>query len=262
MGRKPRDRGSGCAAAVKRIESCRSITDTPRVDQRPVAISGQNVSCKARQRCRAPRNSTAPSGRTDSGIFARVSDEGGLVHLDWRIHTFGPERRCLYCLGALRRSDVALDREGLLDDPDYIANLPAQDRELIGRRNVFAFSLAVASHQTMHLVGLVTGLTRVGGIGPQHYAAYPGRMTVERASLCDHDCDIDALTASALDLSSNVRADEARSAHPSDRSQPKPAASRSELRSWWRRTLTPLAQVHKRRTPSDTPPDRAEQGDP
>lgn len=141
----------------------------------------------------------------DGGILARVSEQHGLVHLDWRIHTVGPGRACLYCLGALRRSDVALDRDGQLDDPDYIAGLPEQERELIGRRNVFAFSLAVASHQALQLVGLVTGLTRVGGRGPQHYRAYPGDMRVTATTVCDSDCEIDPLTATAADLASNVR---------------------------------------------------------
>lgn len=141
----------------------------------------------------------------DGGILARVDPDGLPQHVDWRIHTVGPSRRCLYCLGALRRSDVSLDRDGLLDDPDYIDNLPSMDREqLASRRNIFAFSLSVASHQTLQLVGLVSGLSRIGGIGPQHYAAYPGRMTVEPIQDCDEDCDINSLTATACDLTSNV----------------------------------------------------------
>jgi hypothetical protein len=44
----------------------------------------------------------------------------------------------------------------------------------------------------------------VGGIGPQHYSAYPGRMDVIETTTCDEDCDIDALTSTALDLSSNI----------------------------------------------------------
>ena len=139
----------------------------------------------------------------DGGIYARVNRAGLPVHVDWRIHTVGPELSCLFCLGRLRRSDVALDREGWLDNPDYIANLPPEDRDN-GRRNVFAFSLAVASHETLQFVKLVTGMERVGGVGPQHYSAFPGRMEVVETTTCDEDCDIDALTSTALDLSSNI----------------------------------------------------------
>lgn len=65
----------------------------------------------------------------DGGIIARVDDVGKLMHVDWRIHTVGPEHGCLYCIDALRRSDVALDRDGLLEDPDYILGLSPADRE-------------------------------------------------------------------------------------------------------------------------------------
>jgi hypothetical protein len=133
----------------------------------------------------------------DGGILARVREDGHLLHVDWRIHTVGPEQACLYCLDALRRSDVALDREGLLDDPDYLKGLSQADRERYGRRNVFAFSLSVASHQVLQLVGLVSGNERVGGRGPQTYHAYPGDMEAREATTCLSDCDIQPLTALA-----------------------------------------------------------------
>ncbi len=133
----------------------------------------------------------------DGGILAVVDERKRLVHVDWRIHTVGPERACVYCLDAVRRSDAALDREGKLDDPDYIAGLSPDDRARFSRRNVFAFSLSVASHEVLQLVGLVTGNARIGGTGPQHYHAYPGRMDVETTKACNGDCDIGDVTASA-----------------------------------------------------------------
>jgi hypothetical protein len=103
----------------------------------------------------------------------------------------------------------------LLDDPDYIRNLPPAERELVGRRNVFALSLSVAAHEVLQLVGLVTGMTRIGGIGPQHYAAYPGRMTASATTDCEDDCDVSALTATAFDIGSNV-VDDPPTADPSN----------------------------------------------
>jgi hypothetical protein len=126
----------------------------------------------------------------DGGILARVNDRGLPLHIDWRIHTTGPGRACLYCLGALLRSDVALDRAGKLDDPDYFRNLPVADQERYGRRNVFPFSLSVAAHEVLHLAGLLGGGQRVGGIGPQHYQAYPGVMTVAETTVCMPDCEM------------------------------------------------------------------------
>ncbi|MBZ4521840.1 ThiF family adenylyltransferase [Mycobacterium avium] len=131
----------------------------------------------------------------DGGIQARVDAKGLPLHVDWRIHTAGPERACLVCLGAVRRSDAALDRDGLLDDPDYLQGLCDDDRERYNRRNVFAFSLATAAHEVLQLVGLVSGSPRIGGIGPQHYAAYPGHLTVEPTTSCRPDCEFAAMTA-------------------------------------------------------------------
>ena len=136
----------------------------------------------------------------DGGIFARTTPEGRPLHIDWRIQTVGPGRACMACLGALLRSDVGLDRDGLLDDPDYIAGLTPEERERYSRRNVFPFSLAVAGHQILHLVGMIANSPRVSGIGPQHYQAYPGGMSVEPTLPCEADCDIADLTASAQDL--------------------------------------------------------------
>lgn len=136
----------------------------------------------------------------DGGILARVTPDGRPLHVDWRIHTIGPGRACLLCLGALRRSDAALDRDGLLDDPDYLRGLSLEERERYNRRNVFPFSLSVAAHQALHLAGLIAGSQRISGIGPQHYAAYPGKMTATPTNACEPDCEISALTATAAPI--------------------------------------------------------------
>lgn len=136
----------------------------------------------------------------DGGIMARVNDGGRLVHVDWRIHTVGPERACLYCIDALRRSDVALDRDGKLDDPDYVRGLSPAERERYGRRNVFAFSLSVAAHQVLQAVAVIAGNPRIGGVGPQIYHAYPGEMEARLTEVCADECDVAPLTASACSL--------------------------------------------------------------
>jgi hypothetical protein len=133
----------------------------------------------------------------DGGILARVAPDGRPLHVDWRIHTISPGRACLLCLGALLRSDAALDRDGLLDDPDYLRGLAPEERERYNRRNVFPFSLSVAAHQALHLAGLIAGSQRIAGVGPQHYAAYPGEMTAAPTGPCGSDCEIVALTATA-----------------------------------------------------------------
>ena len=96
----------------------------------------------------------------DGGILTRVDNHGALLYADWRIQTVGPGRPCLVCLDALRREDIALDQAGLLDDPTDIEGLGSTFNPLRARQNVFPFSLSVAAHEVLQMVGLVTGKQR------------------------------------------------------------------------------------------------------
>ena len=140
----------------------------------------------------------------DGGIMSTVRQDGTPQHVSWSIHTVGPDHACMVCLNALRRSDVALDRSGMLDDPDYVAGLSDEDKAAFSRRNVFPFSMSVAAHEVLQLVGLITGLPRIGGIGPQRYDCYPGTMRVLPGEVCEDNCEFAALTASAIDLRPNL----------------------------------------------------------
>jgi|SRR5579884_1732116 len=143
----------------------------------------------------------------DGGTLAKVDEAGELIHADWRIHTVGPERACMVCLGALGREAITLDLAGKLDDPLYIQGLaPALREQLVrqsARQNVFPFSLSVAAHEVLQMVGLVTGEERVGGIGPQMYHCYPGEMCVDQDAACSDVCEYAALMATAADISRN-----------------------------------------------------------
>jgi hypothetical protein len=139
----------------------------------------------------------------DGGVLARV-DGDRLSHVDWRIHTVGPERACMVCIGALDPEDISLDVGGKLDDPDYVANLPAEKRSVLSRRNVYPFSMAVAAHEALQFVGLITGLERIGGVGPQSYHAYPGIMEVAQHVDCKSGCGYQALTGGVSDLHGNL----------------------------------------------------------
>ncbi|MCH7967208.1 MAG: hypothetical protein IIB02_07330, partial [Thaumarchaeota archaeon] len=64
--------------------------------------------------------------------------------------------------------------------------------------------MSLASHEVLQFVGLITGLPRIGGIGPQFYHAYPGCMCVKESEKCNPECEYNELTASAADMNSNV----------------------------------------------------------
>jgi hypothetical protein len=140
----------------------------------------------------------------DGGISARVLPDGRPLHVAWRIQAVAPGTACLVCLGALRQSDIALDREGKLDDPDYLAGLSEAERTAVARRNVFPFGMSVAAHQVLQAVGMITGLPRIGGAGPQTYQGYPGEMTVDRGRVCEPECGYVSVTAVAPDLGAGL----------------------------------------------------------
>lgn len=135
----------------------------------------------------------------DAGISAAVRPDGRPLHVAWRIAAAAPDRGCLYCSGTLRRSDVALDLVGLLDDPDYLRGLSAQDRAIVARRNVYPFSMSASAHQLLQAIGIITSLETIGGTGVQLYNGFPGSMEVTDPT-CEPGCEIAELTARPMDL--------------------------------------------------------------
>jgi len=97
-----------------------------------------------------------------------------------------------------------MDQAGMLDDPDYIKKLDASRQRSVSRRNVFPFSMSVAAHEVLQMVTLITGLERVGGIGPQFYHCYPGVMDVLPTVMCEEGCENGSMVATAVDLSGNL----------------------------------------------------------
>ena len=68
----------------------------------------------------------------------------------WRSYIVIPGNACLRCTGQYSSSDVVAELDGSLDDPSYIANLPAADRPR--NQNVFPFSLGCAGMQVNLMV--------------------------------------------------------------------------------------------------------------
>lgn len=141
----------------------------------------------------------------DGGILANVNSNGKLLHVDWRIHVVAPGRPCMKCVGNLDPTNVALDYEGILDDPAYIKGLDPTLNLLLSRQNVFPFSMSVAAHEVIQFIGLVTGEKRVGGYGPQMYHAYPGEMEVLEIQECKPECAYNDLTGKVPDLAGNLK---------------------------------------------------------
>jgi hypothetical protein len=94
----------------------------------------------------------------DAGIAIDTFDTGRMRQATWRAHVLRPGRRCMACTGQLELGLVEADREGLLDDPEYIRQLAPADRP--GAPNV---ALLCASVSAMQLAQFVSYLAKPGG---------------------------------------------------------------------------------------------------
>jgi molybdopterin-synthase adenylyltransferase len=101
----------------------------------------------------------------DGGISAQQQrNQRGLLRANWRAHVAAPGRKCLECLRQYDPGLVAVERDGYLEAPTYINNLP-DDHTLKRRENVFAFSLAAASaelQQFLRMIVATPGLSNPG----------------------------------------------------------------------------------------------------
>lgn len=130
----------------------------------------------------------------DGGIQVAVTRSGKLRHADWRAHTACPTRRCLECIGQYNSGDVSLERNGLFDDPSYIAGLP-REHFVHASENVFAFSMAAASLEVLQLLTMIVAPQGVVSPGAQLYHFVPGVMDAADFSPCTASCPYPELTA-------------------------------------------------------------------
>ena len=123
----------------------------------------------------------------DGGVSFNLGDNHRLIHGMFRAQTVGPGRACMNCLGVYDPGLIQQDREGLLEDPEYIQQLRKVGREP-QRQNIMPFSLGLASLETIQLVELVTGLARKGDLGQQPYDYYTGEI-IPTFKSCHPECE-------------------------------------------------------------------------
>lgn len=105
---------------------------------------------------------------------------------DWRAHIAAPGRRCLECLGQFDSALVQADRDGLLADPGYLANLPA-DHVLNRNQNVFAFSAAAAAEQVLAAIRMLVAPGGVSDVGAQTFHFTTGTVDLDVEG-CEPNC--------------------------------------------------------------------------
>lgn len=104
------------------------------------------------------------------GLRAFRHTDGSLRNAYWRSTVARPGRPCLACLGQYDPGLVQVERDGSLDEPSYIANLP-DDLPLKQRENVAAFSASVAASLLQQFVSYVAHPSGFGDPGPLRYSA-------------------------------------------------------------------------------------------
>jgi molybdopterin-synthase adenylyltransferase len=125
--------------------------------------------CVDRPWPRAVLNSLAYSDLVpviDGGIAIDTHPNGTMRNATWRSHVVRPGRPCMVCTRQLDMGRVALDAQGLLDDPSYIAG--TSDRNLAGR-NVAPLSISVTAALLAQYVSFSVAPGGVGDPGPLQY---------------------------------------------------------------------------------------------
>jgi hypothetical protein len=102
----------------------------------------------------------------DGGIALDTFPDHRMRNGIWRSHTLVPGRPCMVCLGQLVLGDVALDKQGLLDDPQYIAGA---GREEPSRQNVASLSASVSAALLAQFVSLTAHPGSRGVPAPLRY---------------------------------------------------------------------------------------------
>jgi hypothetical protein len=130
----------------------------------------------------------------DGGLAIMARPNGlGLYRADWKVHVAAPSRQCLECLKQYDSGFVAMERDGYLDDPEYIAGLP-NDHPAKRNENVFAFSMAAASAEVLQFLSMVVAPFGIADPGTHMYHFVTASFDVDHGR-CAALCAFPPLTA-------------------------------------------------------------------
>ena len=123
----------------------------------------------------------------DGGVLAqKKTNERGILRANWRAHVAAPSRKCLECLGQYDPGLVGAERDGYLDDPNYIKGLP-NEHVLKRNENVFAFSAAAASLEIMQFLRMVVASPGLPNPGAWSYNFVTANTDVDSGT-CNDGC--------------------------------------------------------------------------
>ena len=103
----------------------------------------------------------------DGGIAIDTLDDGTMRNATWRSHVIRPQRPCMSCTRQLELSEIMLDKQGLLDDPVYIAAADRCSRP--ASQNVAPLSISAAAALLAQYVSFSAAPGGLGEPGPLQY---------------------------------------------------------------------------------------------
>jgi hypothetical protein len=127
----------------------------------------------------------------DGGLRLDALPGGGLRNAVWRSQVATAGRPCLACTGQYDPAHVQLERDGSLDDPTYIAGLPAGS-SLRANQNVSALSVAAASAMLNQFLSLVVAPSGLGDPGPLRHELARHRIEAADVHSCVDGCPYQA----------------------------------------------------------------------
>ena len=184
IGAKPRDarllrpktfvaerEGSGAATAEKSIIEVSDLSICEPEGLRLALDHDLIFSCVDRPWPRAVLNAVAYSDFIpviDGGIGIDTFKNGKMRNATWRSHVIRPMRPCMSCNRQLDLGEVIPDREGLLNDPEYLAGAGGSD--VPANQNVAPLSVNVAASLLAQYVSFSVAPAGLGDPGPLRYA--------------------------------------------------------------------------------------------
>jgi len=111
----------------------------------------------------------------DGGIGIDAFNDGtGMRNATWRTHVLRPGRPCMLCTSQLDPADIMIDKDGLLDDPTYIAG--AGTHLHTQRQNVAALAASVSASQLSQFISLTVAPSDEGETGPVRFSLTTGEL--------------------------------------------------------------------------------------
>jgi hypothetical protein len=162
-------------------------------------------SCVDRPWARAVLNCLAYSDLIpviDGGIAIDTRSDASMRNATWRSHVVRPGRPCMTCIRQLDMGQVALEIQGLLDDPEYVTRAGALHEPTAGQ-NVAPLSISVAAALLAQYVSFSVAPGGIGDPGPLQYvlsAHHLDHLSVSTTATCMYE-PVEPLGDSRIDLS-------------------------------------------------------------